>query len=79
MSSITVKWNGLELQVTGNYEPSREGSLYEPPSGAFEMEEIWYTPYKGKPERQRALEDAFCDEIAQLAYDACEKGGGDDY
>ena len=81
MNSITVKWNGLDIEVTGNYEPSSPGSLYEPPSGDFELDEIWYTPDNGQPERQRALED--CDEtreqITQLAYDACEKRGGYDY
>jgi hypothetical protein len=79
MSGITVKWNGLDLEVVGNYEPSSPGSLYEPPSGDFEIDEIWYTPHNGQPERQRALEDAFAEEIANLAYEACEAGDTEGY
>ena len=71
--SVTVKWKGLELEVEGDYEPSDEGGMYEPPSGEFIVNEVWYL-VDGKPERQRAIEDAFSEEIGQLAYEACENG-----
>ena len=72
MDSITIQWQGIELEVTGEYWRAEPESRSEPGIGStYEVETILY-----KGERQKALEDSEGPwmEICELACEACDKG-----
>ena len=69
MKTVTVTWQGVELAVTGDYEPAERETRTEPGCGSdFCVDTIRYGGIA-----QGALQDSdACIEIGELALKACD-------
>lgn len=77
MITVTVMAFGLELEVTGNYDPACESSLYDPGNSAyFEIEDVRYA---GKTVQAFLDSECLLATIEQEACDAAEDEAGSDY